>query len=243
MSASDPRSSYDPHLSAIWPDAKAHDKVDSIPTDARGAFFNREKNSHRGISSKVGLRGLVAGATNQDFLEEICQLRDLEYLDLAWPTTAKDFAPLTALTNLRVLRIDSPRNIPDFTPLLELPRLETLVIENAKHLRDLEWLRPLAKRLKVLGFEGSMYTTQQVESLTPIAGFDLEALFLTSTKLHDQDLRPLHGMKNLRLLGTALNAPRAEFEALKKALPNLECSWFNPAAWDGFRDPRKPKKK
>ncbi|MDJ0642392.1 MAG: hypothetical protein QNJ15_06220 [Erythrobacter sp.] len=239
----DPRKSYDPHLSDLWPDAKPHNSVDSIPLEARGAYFNREKNSHRGIRSRIALKGLVAGATNQEFLEEICELHDLEYLDLAWPTTAKDLAPLTALTKLRVLKIDSPRNIADFTPLLDLPRLDTLIIENAKHLFSLDWLRPFATQLKVLGIEGSMYTTQQIESLSPIAEFDLVALFLTSTRLHDLDLKPLHGMKNLRLLGTALNAPRAEFAALEAALPDLDCSWFDPAAWEGFRDPRKPKSK
>lgn len=234
---------YHPHITKLWRDAARFDDIEKIPPDAEAVQFRREKKSHRGISRFSGLRGLLAEATDQDFLDELCQLGQLEYLDLAWPTTAKDLTPLTQLERLQFLRIDSPRNIGNFTPLLRLPRLEALIIENAKHLTTLEWLKPLAAQLKVLGIEGSMNTDQRIESLAPIADFQLEALLLVSTRLEDQDFTPLHNMKSLRFFETALNAPRREFEALQTALPDLFCSWFYPEKWKGFRDPRPPKPK
>jgi len=230
---------YHPHITTLWRDAKRFEDVNKIPADADAVQFRREKKSYRGINRLLHLKGLSAEATDQDFLAELCQLSQLEYLELAWPTTAKDLTPLTQLERLRFLRIDSPRNIEDFTPLLRLPKLEALIIENAKHLSSLDWLKPLAPQLKVLGIEGSMNTDQRIESLAPIADFNLEALLLVSTRLEDQDLTPLHGMTSLRLLETALNAPRREFEALHAARPDLVCTWFHPEKWKGFRDPRR----
>jgi len=48
-------------------------------------------------------------------------------------------------------------------------------------------------------------------------------------------------MPNLQILETGLNAPRRQFLALRESKPGLECRWFDEAAWDGFRDPHKPR--
>ena len=143
---------------------------------------------------------------------------------------------------MRHLVINSPRNIADFTPILDLPKLERLFIENARHLHDLAWLEPLKDRLVALGIEGSLYTAQPIDSLAPLRGFALEALFLTNTRLADQDLAPVATMPNLRFLGTSLNAPKAQFMALKAAKPTLQCSWFNEAQWASFTDPTRPRR-
>ena len=212
-----------------------------IPMETDIAALKREKNSHRGIASRRSLRELVAHAVNQDFLDEIAQLNGLTYLELGWPITAMDLAPLRALHNLTHLSIDTPRNIADFTPLVDLPKLERLFITNAKHLRDIDWLHPLRDRLVALGIEGSMWTVQRLSTLTPLNNFALEALFLTNTQVDDQDLTPLASMPRLRFLGTAINAPRAQFMALKAARPGLECQWFDESAWGAFKDPKPPK--
>ena len=232
---------YCPMISQLYGDVVSYDQVAEIPASAAALEFRREKKSHRGIRELKGLKALKAEAVDQDFLEELCQIEELEYLSLGWPTTAKDLSPLARLENLWFLRIDSPRNITNFTPVLKLPRLRNLFIENAKHLSALDWLRPLAGQIKVLGIEGSMYTKQKIESLRPLAEFDLEALFLSSTHIADQDLSPLHGLSGLRYLNTAINAPRSEFEALKRVLPDLYCTWFDPENWKEFRGPPKPK--
>ena len=156
---------------------------------------------------------------------------------------AKDLAPLTKRKRLRMLTIDSPRYITDFSALLELPKLETLFIVNAKRITALDWLSPLADRLKVLGIEGSMHTDQKIERIAPLRGFSLEALYLISTRVADQDLTPLHGMTSLRYFRTAITAPQRAFMALNEALPDCQCKCFDPAEWKGFRDPPKPKAK
>lgn len=224
------------------PDLPHFMRGEDVPMDASYVSLGRDKASHRGIGKRTALRELAAKDVNQDFLEEIAELEGLEYLELGWPVIASHLAPLRGLTNLRHLVIDSPRAITDFTPLLALPRLERLFIENAKHMRSLDWLRPLKDRLVALGIEGSMYTPQPIDSLAPLDGFALEALFLTNTKLGDQDLTPIATMPNIRFLGTALNAPRAQFFALRDAKPGLECSWFDERAWANFKDPKPSKR-
>jgi hypothetical protein len=214
---------------------------EDIPLDAACAQLWRKKASHRGIGMRMRLRDLAAHGANQEFLEEIASLTRLEYLELEWPVTATDLTPLTTLNELRILKINSPRNITDFSPLLELPKLERLFIENAKHMNNLDWLRPLERRLKVFGIEGSMYTAQRIDSLAPLEGFALEALFLTNTSIGDRSLAPLRTMDSLRYLSTARNAPRAEFEALHTAQPQLECDWFEPEMWALVADRRPPK--
>jgi len=224
------------------PDLPHFTRGEDVPLDATCASLARDKASHKGIGRRTALRELSAHGVNQAFLDEIAELTELEYLDLGWPVTAADLSPLRSLTRLRHLVINSPRNVTDFGPLLALPALERLFIENAKHLRSLEWLAPLKERLVALGIEGSMWTPQPIASLAPLEGFALEALFLTNTRLEDQDLSPLARMPNLRLLGTALNAPKAAFMALKAAKPGLECSWFDEAVWTNFKDPKPPRR-
>lgn len=213
---------------------------EAVPMDAAYASLARDKASHKGIGKRTALKELAAHAADQAFVEEVACLTGLEYLELGWPVTAKDLAPLRALTNLRHLVINSPRNIADFTPLLDLPKLERLFIENARHLHDLAWLRPLKDRLIALGVEGSLWTAQPIDSLAPLEGFAIEALFLTSTRLADQDLSPIATMPNIRFLGTGINAPRAQFFALRDAKPDLECQWFDETAWIDSRDPKPP---
>ena len=202
-----------------------------IPPDATRARLKRDKKSHKGIGDRVALRTLLADAVDQAYLDEIARLDRLEHLELAWPTSARDLSPLANLRQLRVLKIDSPRAVTDFTPLVDLPALEILLIENAKHMTSLDWLVPLRDRLTVLGIEGSMWTRQRIPTLAPLAGFAVEALFLTATTVADRSLAPLHTMPNLKFLGTARNASRAQFQALQAAKPDLVCDWFREDMW------------
>jgi hypothetical protein len=201
--------------------------AEEVPLDAEHAFVRRDKQSHRGIGRRRSLRTLVAGAVNQDYLDEICQLEQLEHLELGWPVTASDLGGLKRLSKLHVLKIDTPRNIHDFTPIIGLPALRYLFIENAKHLKDLRWLSPLKHRLHSLGIDGSIWTMQHVPSLKPLAGFEFEALFLTSVRLEDKDLTPLADCPNLKLLTCARFAPKENFEALKALRPDIQCRWFD----------------
>ncbi|WP_340589317.1 hypothetical protein [Erythrobacter alti] len=223
------------------PECDYYERATDIPVSASCARIGRENDSFAGLGKLSKLVELEASNANQDMLEEISRLSALQYLDLGWPLVAKDLTPLLALENLQVLKIDSPRHMTDFSPLSKLPKLERLFLTNAKHCDNLDWLRPLKNQLIALGIEGSTWTKHTIPTLEPLNGFALEALFLTNTKLADQDLSPLATMRNLRFLGTALNAPKAEFMALKARNAGLECSWFDEALWATFKDPRPPK--
>ena len=204
---------------------------DDIKSGANEATLKRVKNSHRGIGARKDITGLAAIAVDQDFLEEIGEMSALEHLDMRFPMRATDLSPLRKLQNLRVLQMDSPNKITDFTPILDLPRLEVFMVENAKGLYDLEWMRPLRESLKVLGLEGSVSTDQRAASLAPLEGFGLEALFMTSAMLKDKDISPLLTCPALRVFMGTRMAPRAQYEALEAANPDLICPWFDWERW------------
>ena len=212
-----------------WVEVGAHRVKSAADIDPawKLASICREKKSHRGIASCKNLTTLFASAVDQDFLDEISALQNLEYLWLEWPVTAADLSSLAQLQRLKFLKLDSPRNVTDFRVLAEMPALERLFIENAKHMAGLDWLTPIGERLLALGIEGSMWTMQKVPSLAPLAGFAIEALFMTSVRLADTDLKPLASCPNLRYLACARFAPKASFEALKALRPDIYCSWFD----------------
>ena len=198
-----------------------------IAPDATLASLTREKASYRGIGAQRQLTTLFAAAVDQAYLDEICELEALDYLWLGWPVTARDLSGLAKLKRLSFLKLDSPRNVTDFAPLTRLPALTHLFVENAKHMDGLEWLAPLRSQLAVLGIEGSLWTTQKLASLAPLAGFGFEALCLTSVRLADKDLIPLASCPELRHLICARFAPRARFEELKALRPDIACLWFD----------------
>ena len=201
---------------------------------SRVGVHHRKNNSFRGISTRTELRILVAGAVNQDYLDEICQLEKLEELELSWPVTAETLEGLTKLRRLEKLKVDSPRNISDFTPLTKLFGLKHLAIENAKHLYNLRWMHPLKDRLESLALDGSINTTQKLESLDPLDGFAFKKLSLVSASVKDKDLSPLITCRQLKLLDCAKAVSTFDgFMALADARPDLQCQWFDPDWWPG----------
>lgn len=205
-----------------------------IGPDSEVGVHRRENESFRGISTRKKLRILTASAVTQDFLDEICELENLEWLTLEWPVTAESLEGLTRLRKLHRLKLDSPRNITDFTPLTRIFGLTRLEIENAKHLYDLRWIRPLKDRLEMLGLDGSINTTQKLESLDPLDGFAFSELSLVSTSVRDKDLSPLITCRNLRQLDCAKAVSTFEgFMALADARPDMACQWFDPDRWPG----------
>ncbi|MFD1344477.1 hypothetical protein [Litorisediminicola beolgyonensis] len=238
MSYSELNERYRVWLHKLRPDMVWYERAADIPDGADCIGIGREGKSYRGLGEAQSLRKLVTEKVDQPMLEEIARLKQLDYLELGWPVMARDLAPLAELENLTVLKIEGPRHLADFTPVCALPALTHLFLSSAKHMTGLDWLLPLKDRLVALGVEGSMWTKHPIPSLAPLEGFALEALFLTGTTLEDQDLSPLATMPNLEIFGTALNAPKAQFMALKAEKPELECNWFDEDSWAGVRDPR-----
>lgn len=200
-----------------------------VPADVTTLAFQRQRRSHRGIGELRALTTLWAWSVDQSFLDEI-----------------------GAITSLRTLYMSNVR-AEDLTPLQSLPRLERLVIEDATRVADLEWARSLVSvrsfglenlrrvgsleplsalhRLTALGVEGGMWTPMRVDSLAPLSALaSVESLFLTNLRVADRSLAPLHGLSRLRVLQCADYFPAGEMRALARALPGLDCDWFEKYA-------------
>lgn len=218
-----------------WATKYAYGEASSIKGDAAKAWIGRQKLNYRGICERHGLRHLISANVDQPFLEEIGSLARLERLELEWPFVAKDLKPLLRLEELTFLSIDSPRNISDFQCLLELPALRTLIITNPKDMKNLGWLHN-ADHLEVIGIEGGMLNPLKIPTLEPLAGLrSLKAFLGVSTMLEDKKLDPLARCPSLEYLGIACVAPRAEFERLQSAKPELACDWFRTEMWESLK--------
>jgi hypothetical protein len=205
-----------------WP--KCVTRVADIPFDCSCISFYRERNSHRGISAHTQIRKLSAKQVNQEFLEEICELKDLKYLEME-TVTAETLELLQRLSHLKTLKLNSVRRASDFGALLKLPSLTKLFIQNAKLLNSLDPFSS-AHQMISLGFEGGMWSPQKILSLRPLGKLaSLEALFLTSVRLSDKDLSYLATIPNLKVLECARFAPKTEFEKLRRLMPDLHCHW------------------
>jgi len=220
MNKANPYSPYE-----NWSDQHTYAKnVEEIDIDSDRALLYREGKSHRGISSRSNLRRLKAAQVNQDFLEEICSLEKLEYLELE-VITAQDLAPLKNLVNIKTLILERSTKADNFSHLVSMSWLNSLVIQQAKYLSNLEFLSS-AHHLQYLGIEGSIWTKQKIQSLEPLAGLkSLEQLSLTSVVLVDKDLTYLADIPKLKVLQCARFAPKSRFMELRKAAPKLKCRW------------------
>jgi hypothetical protein len=214
-----------------WAERHYYEAAAEIPPHAEQAWLNRNKLNYRGIADMKALKHFIAAKADQAFLEEIAGLSGLRRLELEWPFLGDDLKPLRSLQHLEHLSIDSPRKLSDFSVLLELPALRTLLITNARKMPNLEWLAE-AHHLEVIGIQGAMDTDYRIESLEPLAGLrSLRAFLGASTRLADKNLMPLATCPQLEFLSIARCAPRAAFEELHEARPDIVCSWFDPRAW------------
>ena len=205
-----------------WP--SCNNQISNIQKNVERLHFYREKKSHNGIGEFQSLKELLAKQVDQDFMEQICAIDSLEYLEME-VVTAVDISKLQNLPNLRYLKIYGLRKATDFSCLKNIKTLRKLFIENAKHLNDLEFLDK-DQGLVALGIEGSMYTNQKIASLKPLSGIkSLEAIFMSSVKLRDKNLDYLASLPNLKYFSCARFAPKPSFESLRKLMPDLNCNW------------------
>ena len=166
---------------------------------------------------------LEAEWVNDDYFAEICELSDLEYLNLN-TVTVEELSPLARLTNLKALRLDSIRKAQDFEFLKSMTHLRGLYFTNVKFMPEIEYFSNM-HHVKRLGIEGD-HANLKVSSLAPLAGlWSLEELYMACVTLADKDLTPLAECPNLKLLQCARFAPKESFDALREAMPKLECRW------------------
>jgi hypothetical protein len=157
---------------------------------------------------------------NQALLDAACQNLNLEGLFIKW-SGIKDLSNLAYLKNLKFLHIGSSPSVGSIDVFTGMEQLIVLQFENLKNIRDLSPISTL-KRLEGLGIEGSMWTTQIVESLEPLSALqNLKYVFLTNLKSLDKTLEPLSRIKTLRNIRTTYQWPKSEFQLLRDSLPEL----------------------
>lgn len=149
------------------------------------------------ICNMPNLRGLWIKHSNVKSIDS-AKLQGLEFLHLGSSTSLGSIGQLSKIENLKWLETENLKQIKDFSPL---SRLEQLV---------------------GLGINGSMWTTQRVDSLAPFSNlFKLRYVSLANTRVKDNSLKPLHNLKRLETLHIAQWWPEEEVIELKKAIPNL----------------------
>ena len=207
-----------------WP--RCVTNINDIELDWRWVSFYREGKSHKGISSfSQQITRLSAKQVNVEFLSEIAELQNLEYLEIE-RLSSDTLLPLINLNKLETLKISGVSKAENFEVLTSLPNLRYLFIEGAKKLNNLECLSGFTELIS-LGVEGTMYTNQKVLSLQPISTLpNLEALFLTSVSLTDKSILCLADLPKIRVLSCARFTTKEQFFSLKSKKPNLKCRWF-----------------
>jgi hypothetical protein len=200
--------------------------LDGVPDDVEELTLLRQEKSHRGLSRFKRLRHLWAGRVNQEMIEEISGLPDLEILRIK-NMSAASLEPLARNRKLKRLIIKGGNKVPDMEWTRGLsPTLEVLHLESLFRATDIAPLAELSQ-LRTLGLEGGIDRKLELKSLEPLGALsNLQYLFLAAARAADKSLAPLHRLKKLRHLSCGTYFPDAEFVALQKALPGLECSWF-----------------
>jgi Leucine-rich repeat (LRR) protein len=157
---------------------------------------------------------------SQKMFEAACQMPNLVGLNIKW-SGIKTLDSLKLLKSLRHLSLGSSSQVESIEPLGELTNLVTLELEQLNKIKDFSLISRL-DQLEGLGIDGSIWTTQIIETLTPLENLhSLKYLTLTNAKVLDQSLDPLLGLTKLVRFNCALNLPKAEFEKLK-SLPQLK---------------------
>ncbi len=157
---------------------------------------------------------------NQRLFDAACLMPNLEALYVKWGGI-KSVASLLGCTKLRVLHLGSNPGIQDIDQLQNLFQLQALQIENVPGASHLEFVAGLAN-LEILGIDGSMWSTQFVESLEPLKNLPhLKYLSLINTKVRNGGLLPLLHIKSLVNIRTSLFFTAEDFAALRSGLPLL----------------------
>jgi Leucine-rich repeat (LRR) protein len=197
----------------------------NIKEDQTELRLRREQKSHKGLKHFQHLKRLWAYGVNQDFIDEIAELKNLETLYVE-KLTAQDLSPLWKLKNLRFLIIRGATSIENLDWVEGLNSLTGLSVENCKKVTELQPLAQLSN-LTAIGIEGGMWEPMRVQTLSPLSGINsLEYLFMTNLRVSDGSLKPLHSLSKLKEIQCANFFSKEEFCELSKARPDVQCDWF-----------------
>lgn len=165
---------------------------------------------------------------NQKMFDAACQVPNLEGLFIKW-SGIKNIGALRISNKLQHLHLGSSSQVESIEVLGDLDGLVTLDLEQLNRISDFSVLSKF-NALEGLGIDGSIWTTQKIDSLKPLTNLhNLKYLTVTNTRIKDKSFDPLLGLTELVRFNSSWNYPEAEFEKLK-ALPklkygNVETSW------------------
>ena len=158
---------------------------------------------------------------NQELFEAVCKMKNLIGLNIKW-SAIKRIDSIQGMKNLRYLNLGGSSQVESIGCLGDMKDLVWLEVDNLKKITDISPLSNLS-RLRGLSLEGSMWTTQIVDSLTPIGQLtNLEFLSIANLKAKDKTLMPLLNLKKLKTLHLAKWWPKSEISILKKEMPGLK---------------------
>ena len=163
----------------------------------------------------------LSSRVNQDLFEAVCEMKNLIGLNIKW-SAIKRINSILKLKDLRYLNFGGSSQVESINCLGFMKDLVWLEIDNLKKITDISPLSKLS-RLGGLSLEGSMWTTQIVDSLAPIGQLtNLEYLSLANLKAKNKTLMPLLNLKKLKTLHLAKWWPKGEISTLKRELPGLK---------------------
>jgi hypothetical protein len=165
---------------------------------------------------------------NQEIFDAACEMQGLEGLYIKW-SGIKSVDSLLKLRNLRHLHIGSSGQIENIKVFRNIDYLTTLNLQQLNKVTDFTDISGMTN-LNGLGIDGSIWTSQKIDSLRPIEKLvGLKYLTLTNTRIKDKSFTPILNLKELVRFNSSWNYPETEFEKLK-TLPklkfgNVETSW------------------
>lgn len=173
------------------------------------------------LPTSQGIRHLwLVSRVPQKLFDAACRVPGLVSLYIKWSGIKK----LNALENahdLRYLHIGSSTGVESIEPLRSLTSLNWLGIESFTRIRCLEPLEELVD-LEGLCVEGSMWTTQYVETLAPIGKLlKLRYLAISNLRSIDKTLSTLFPLSRLEVFHAAKWWDAAELAELERLNPQL----------------------
>src|ERR1035437_1163840 len=156
----------------------------------------------------------------QALFDAACKVPHLQGLWVKW-SSITSIASIVHSVNLRFLHLGSSPQLSSIEHLRALKNLIWLELENIKRISDLTLIGEL-RHLQGLAVEGSMWTTQVVDSLAPVTLLRcLRHLALANLKAKDKTLSPLSSLSSLERFHAALWWSEEEVSQLRSTNPKL----------------------
>jgi Leucine-rich repeat (LRR) protein len=164
---------------------------------------------------------------DQDYFEAICQMENLEVLNI-WTSMVSDISAIKKLKNLRALYLSNFSQLEDISPLIELKSLESLSIlasfkvSNYELIGKMSWLKSLE-----LGGDSFAPKNIMLQSLKPFIELsELIELDMSSASIIDKNYRPILDLKKLKRLDAHWRMKNQEREFLQNEHPSLKSGFF-----------------